>query len=143
VPLARAAENVEHVLRLASQRGVTHARIALNPAELGSIDVHLRHTSDGIVARVVAHSPEAVQQLQQAAADLRRSLEDKGLNLLNLDVGHSGDERSAGAAGHGFGDGGNRTSGGSGDAGETAGTGETTTTSTLQLPNGVLVDVLA
>jgi flagellar hook-length control protein FliK len=144
VPLARAAENVEHVLRLAASRGVTHARIALNPAELGSIDVHMRHTAEGLVATVVAHAAESVQQLQNAAGDLRRSLEQQGLNLLSLDIAHSGDERSAGRAGtDGDGPGGR---GGSGDsvAGDAAAAeGEATVKTNLQLPNGVLVDVLA
>jgi flagellar hook-length control protein FliK len=145
VPLSRAAENVEHVLRLAANRGVTHARIALNPESLGSVDVHLRHTSDGLVAHVVAHAPEAVQQLQQAAADLRRQLEGQGVNLLSLDIGQSaGDERSAGRAGSGFGDDGSGRNGGqpAGTAADTADA-EVTVNSTLQLPNGVLVDVLA
>ena len=146
VPLARAAENVEHVLRLAANRGVTHARIALNPQSLGSVDVHLRHTADGLVATVVAHSPEAAQQLQQAAADLRRQLEGQGVNLLSLDIGQSaGDERSASRAGAGFGDDGRgegraHSNGTGSAAGPDA---ETTVKSTLQLPNGVLVDVLA
>jgi hypothetical protein len=144
VPLARAAETVEHVLRLAASRGVTHARIALNPAELGSIDVHLRHTAEGLVAKVVAHSAEAVVQLQQAANDLRRSLEEQGVNILNLDIGHSGEDRSAGRAGSGAGDEGHgRERGGDPVADGAAVDGEVTVKTNLQLPNGVLVDVLA
>lgn len=137
VPLARSAEAVEHVLRLASARGVTHARIALHPQELGSIDLHIRSTNEGIVARVVAHSAESVQTLQNAANDLRKSLEEQGVNVLNLDIGHSG-ERSAGRSGS--------ESGGTsyeGPAAEGSDETPTETTSTLRLPNGVLVDVLA
>ena len=144
VPLARSAEAVEHVLRLASSGGVTHARIALHPEELGSVDVHIRSTSEGLVARVVAHSAEAVQTLQHAANDLRKSLEEQGLNVLSLDVGSSGDERAAGRAGAG--QTGSDSDSGSGRGGESAGPGAddtSTETSTLRLPNGVLVDVLA
>ena len=142
VPLARAAEAVEHVLRLASSRGVTHARIALRPADLGAVDVHIRSTAEGLVARVVAHSAEAVQTLQHAAGDLRRSLEEQGLNVLNLDIGQAG-ERSAGRAGS---DADGLASGGrDGDpSGSASGDDEhTTETKTLRLPTGVLVDVLA
>jgi flagellar hook-length control protein FliK len=142
VPLARAAEAVEHVLLLASARGVTHARIALRPAELGAVDVHLRSTAEGIVARLVAHSPAAAQTLQQSAADLRRSLESQGLTLLNLDIGQSG-ERSAGRAGadaSGLAGGQPDTGSGSDAAGDEDTSIETTS---LRLPNGVLVDVLA
>jgi flagellar hook-length control protein FliK len=137
IPLPRAAEAVEHVLHvIASRGGVTHARIALHPAELGSVDVHIRSTAEGLVARVVAHTAEAVQTLQNAANDLRQSLEDKGLNLMSLDIGQPG-ERDAGRA--------------AGDAGGhsavadelVAGDDEDTTTETLRLPSGVLVDVLA
>jgi flagellar hook-length control protein FliK len=137
VPLARAAEAVEHVLRVATSRGgVTHARIALRPAELGSIDVHIRSTAEGLVARIVAHTAQTVQTLEHAANDLRHSLEEQGLNLKSLDIGQPG-EREAGRAGA--------------DArGHAPGTdesvatdGEDTTTETLRLPSGVLVDVLA
>jgi flagellar hook-length control protein FliK len=147
VPVSHAAETVEHVLRLGSSRGTTHARVTLNPAELGSIDLHLRQTADGLVAKVTAHAPEAVMQLQQAAAELRRSLEQQGVNVLSLDIGqHAGDERAAGRAGGGFaGDGGNDGRGQGAAGGSAAGDGAdvTTTKTTLQLPNGVLVDVLA
>src|SRR4051794_24894666 len=145
VPLARAAETVEHILRLSSGRGVTHARIALTPESLGSIDVHLRHTSDGLVARLVAHAPEAVQQLQQAAADLRQQLEGQGVNLLSLDIGQSTpDDGSAASAGAGFGEDGRGDSRGQADGDAAAGDdADITVNSTLQLPDGVLVDVLA
>jgi flagellar hook-length control protein FliK len=139
VPLARTAETVEHVLSLASARGITHARIALHPAELGTVDVHIRSTAEGLVARVVAHSAEAVQTLQHAAGDLRRSLEEQGLNVLNLDINQSG-ESGTGRAGADSG--GRKTF-----EGASAGTAETddptTASTTLRLPSGVLVDVLA
>jgi flagellar hook-length control protein FliK len=140
VPLARSAEAVEHVIRLASSRGVTHARIALHPEELGSVDVHIRSTAEGLVARVVAHSAEAVQTLQHAANDLRKALEEQGLNVLNLDIGASG-ERSAGRSSADAGE----LAGGDaqGDAGSGAADDTSTETSSLRLPNGVLVDVLA
>jgi flagellar hook-length control protein FliK len=142
VPLARSAEAVEHVLRLASSGGVTHARIALRPADLGSVDVHIRSTAEGLVARVVAHSAEAVQTLQNAAGDLRRSLEEHGLTLMSLDIGQSG-EPGTGRAGSDAGElasGGREGSSHEGLDGDDATTTETTT---LRLPSGVLVDVLA
>jgi flagellar hook-length control protein FliK len=137
VPLARAAEAVEHVLRLASSRGVTHARIALNPADLGAVDVHIRSTAEGLVARVVAHSADAVQTLQHAAGDLRRSLEEQGLHVMSLDIGQPG-ESGTGRAG-------SESNGRStyDDSPTGADTEETTETKTLRLPTGVLVDVLA
>ena len=143
VPLARAAETVEHVLRLASARGVSHARVMLRPAELGSIDIHLRQTSEGLVARVVAATPEAAQQLQQAAGDLRRSLEQQGLTLVGLDIGQSGGDRLAGRSGASAGDGEGAHGDQPGGTDASADDDDETTSETLQLPNGVLVDVLA
>jgi flagellar hook-length control protein FliK len=139
VPLARSAEAVEHVIRLASAGGVTHARIALHPEELGSVDVHIRSTNEGIVARVVAHSAESVQTLQHAANDLRKSLEEQGVNVLTLDIGQSGDERSAGRSGT---EGGGLARG-DGQVATAEQESTETKTSTLRLPSGVLVDVLA
>jgi len=142
VPLARAPQTVESVIKLASSRGVTQARIALDPPELGSIEIRLRSTSEGVVARVIADAPQAAQTLQHAAAELRRSLEQQGVNLLGLDIGHSGDEHAASGT-HGQGAG---TRGGSGDgdgaAGDMGGE-ETSSETSLRLPDGVLVDVLA
>jgi flagellar hook-length control protein FliK len=137
VPLARAAEAVENVVRLVATRGgVTHARVALRPESLGSIDVHIRSTPDGLVARVVAHAPAAVQTLQQAAGDLRQSLEEQGLNFASLDIGQPGERRAGGRA--------HENGGGSPAADESVALdSDTTTTETLRLPTGVLVDVLA
>jgi flagellar hook-length control protein FliK len=150
VGLEHAVETVRLALRHGAERGVTHARISLTPRELGTIEVHLRQTADGLVARVVAEHGAAAQQLQQAGAELRRSLEQQGVTVLQLDIGASGDEtaRRHGAAfeaAFGQGDRDRR-----GDAGAEAldgvGDGDADdgqTTNTLQLPNGALVDVLA
>jgi flagellar hook-length control protein FliK len=149
VGLEHAVETVRLALRHGAERGVTHARISLTPRELGSIEVHLRQTADGLVARVVAEHASAAQQLQQAGAELRRQLESQGLTLLRLDIGASGDERADrrgsafdSAAAFGERDGGGRGA----DADPLApldGTADADRTTTLQLPNGALVDVLA
>jgi flagellar hook-length control protein FliK len=141
--LDQAAESVEATIRLAAQRGAGHARIALRPAELGGIEIRLRQTAAGLSATVVAEAPEAAQVLQQAAGELRRSLEDQGLQLLRLDVSVADDRQ----AGHGAGAAGEdrprgRSEGDSGDAGPEDGP-DVESETAVQLPNGVLVDVLA
>jgi len=151
VGLEHAVETVRLALRHGAERGVTHARISLTPRELGTVEVHLRQTAEGLVARVVAEHAGAVQQLQQAGAELRRSLESQGLTLLRLDIGASGDETAGrrGAAFDGaaaFGDDDRRRRDGADalaplDGAISADAGEAVTT--LQLPNGALVDVLA
>jgi flagellar hook-length control protein FliK len=129
----------------ASQRGVNRARIALRPEELGGVEIHLRHTAEGLSARLVADAPQAAQVLAQAAGDLRRSFEEQGLNLVRIDVATADDDRAgtgAGAAQHGDGER-RRHSGGAG--GEIAGAPTDTpiVERTIELANGALVDVLA
>jgi flagellar hook-length control protein FliK len=145
VPLQHAVETVRLTLGAAAQRGVTRARIALRPEELGGVEVHLRHTAEGLSARVVAEAPEAAHLLAQAAGELRRTLEQQGLNLVRLDIATAGDDApgtGAGAAGNERRDG-RRHAGGR--PGEIAGseTDQTIAERTIELPNGALVDVLA
>ena len=67
------------------------------------------------------------------------------MNLIGLDIGQqSADEGAAGRASSGFGDESGRRDGQSAAGGADSGdAGEVTQKTTLQLPNGVLVDVLA
>jgi flagellar hook-length control protein FliK len=144
VPLAQAVETVRLTINASAQRGVTRARIALRPEELGGVEVHLRHTAEGLSARVVAEVPEAAHLLAQAAGELRRTLEQQGVNIVRIDVGTAGDE----AAGTGAGAAGNEQRGGRRHGGSTA-AGDAPETElpipgrTIELPNGALVDVLA
>jgi flagellar hook-length control protein FliK len=148
--MSRVPETTATMIHIAAERGVTHARLNLKPVELGGIEVRLRTTPQGIEAKLVADSPEAAKLLQTAAADLRRDLEARDVNLLSLDVSTQSEQQSNPQAQFGdeFGDaqgfgfaGGRRRNGSTDDAGltETAASAETT----LVLPNGVLVDVLA
>jgi flagellar hook-length control protein FliK len=146
VPLYRAPNVAAVVIHLAQQHGVTHARINLKPAELGGIEVRLHHTPQGVAAHLVADSPEAAKALQQASDDLRRNLESRDVTLLSLDVSTSNgdDGRQAG-----FGADASRD--GSASAGRPSRYGlaqdeqpaEAPAATTLVLPDGVLVDVLA
>lgn len=92
VSLQEAVDAVKATFTTASQSGLTSARISLSPASLGSIEISLTQTSEGLVAHVTADHPDAVRTLQQNAADLRRSLEAGGQPLLQLDIGASGDQ---------------------------------------------------
>ena len=148
VPLSKAADAVENVIRLGSQRGVTHARLSLKPADLGGVEIRLQQTSTGLTASVVADGVEAAQMLQQAGAELRQKLEAQGIHLQSLDISYSGDEqRDARSAAAETGDGERRSSTGDSstatDGGELTPTEEISVEETLELPDGVLVDVLA
>jgi flagellar hook-length control protein FliK len=150
--MGRVVENTAVLLRVAAERGVTHARLNLKPAELGGIEVRLRATSDGVSAQLVADSPEAARMLSQAGDDLRRQLADQNVNLLSLDVSTSGEQQQGAAqfaadagADHGYRSGSaSRAGHRAADAGDTAeAIAPAGNESTLLLPTGVLVDVLA
>jgi len=107
--------------------------------------VRLHSTPQGISAHLIADSPEAAKALQHASDDLRRQLESRDVNLLSLDVSTSNgdDARQAG-----FG----ADAGREGSASTPSRTGYGLTgdepaaapaETTLVLPDGVLVDVLA
>jgi hypothetical protein len=98
-PLHQAPRAVAELLHLAVDRGITHAKLNLRPADLGGIEIRLQTSSAGVTAQVVADSPEAAKLLQQAADDLRRSLERSNVTLLSLDIGTAGQDRFDGSAG--------------------------------------------
>jgi flagellar hook-length control protein FliK len=103
VRLAELAKAAQTAITVTSQNGGTTARIVLHPAELGSVQIHLRYSSDGVTATIRADSPQAAQVLHEAAPDLRRALEGQGLSLLDLDVhdqsGGSPADRDPGSTG--------------------------------------------
>jgi Flagellar hook-length control protein FliK len=142
-PLQRAPAAVAALLQLASDRGISRARIALKPVELGGIEIRLQTTAGGVAAQVVADSPEAAKLLAQAGDDLRRALEARDVTLLSLEVSTSGEERRESTRG------GDRAAQTQASAARTARnpaqTPEPTqpTTTVIELPGGLLVDVLA
>ena len=141
--LSQAVETVEAIVRMAQSSGVTRARVALHPEQLGGLEIHLRHTADGIAARVVADSSQAAHMLRGGGEELRRSLEAQGMNLVSFDVDTAGaqDERRSGFDGQpGQGGPGTRPDADPLEGPEAI---ETIEEKTVQLPNGVLVDVLA
>jgi flagellar hook-length control protein FliK len=81
------AERVQELVRIATTRaGNARATLQLRPESLGRIDVQLRTTRDGLVATIAAHDQAGLDALQQAGTELRRALEDKGVQLHSLDL---------------------------------------------------------
>jgi flagellar hook-length control protein FliK len=105
VDLQQAVEQLHGTIALAASQGLAQARIVLHPAELGEILVHLTQTARGLLARVSADSPAAMQALAAARGELRQSLGSLGIDLARLDVGHSAPQGTGadarGAAGGG------------------------------------------
>jgi flagellar hook-length control protein FliK len=87
-------EAIRATIELASAQGTNQARIALQPAELGEIRIHLSQSADGLVARVTADTPAAAQALAQGRSELHQSLSALGTPLLRLDVGAFGQSQT-------------------------------------------------
>jgi flagellar hook-length control protein FliK len=85
--VVQSAERVQELVRIATTRGGNaRATLQLRPEALGQVDIQLRTTRDGLVATIAAHDQAGLDALQQAGADLRRLLEDKGVTLHSLDL---------------------------------------------------------
>ncbi|HTI32800.1 MAG TPA: flagellar hook-length control protein FliK, partial [Miltoncostaea sp.] len=143
IRLREAAETVRLTISAASTAGVSHARIALRPEALGGIEILLSHGPAGLSATVTADSLAAAHALQRAADDLQRSLADQGLSLVRLDIDVAGDRAQArGRDDHERGP--QRGRDHRNHRADDAITGAApVAATTLELSNGVLVDVLA
>jgi flagellar hook-length control protein FliK len=140
VLLTHAAETLRLTISAANAQGVSRARIALKPAELGGIEIALAHGPSGLSATVTADSAQAAHALQRAADELQRTLAQQGLSLVRLEINVAGEgpqargreDRGTSADDHG-----------AGRAAAADETDESTAARTIELPNGALVDVLA
>jgi flagellar hook-length control protein FliK len=143
----RAPAAVATLLQVASDRGITHAKMALRPVELGGIEIRLQSSAAGVTAQVVADSPEAARMLAQHGDELRRALEARDVNLISLEVSTTADQQQQQSARGEWTDGddaGHPTTSGGSSTGDAEGDAEPApTTSTIELPGGLLVDVLA
>jgi hypothetical protein len=141
-----AVDRVQDLVRIAASRaGGARAMMQLKPVELGTVDVHLRTTREGLVATIAAHDQAGLDALQQAGPELRRTLEDRGVNVARLDL-----QLSAGQSGLGSGADARQASSGSGRGRSTGpvpedgvAEDELTVTTVPSQSAGVLVDVQA
>jgi flagellar hook-length control protein FliK len=122
--------------------------MALRPAELGGSEIRQQSPAAGISAQLVADSPEAARMLAQHGDELRRALEARDVTLLSLEVSTTADHQQQQSARGEWTDGddaGSATSSGR-STGDAEGDAEPTSSpihSTIELPGGLLVDVLA
>ena len=83
-------------IQVAARQGVTQARIALHPQELGEVRVHLTQSSAGLIARVTADTPAAARALSEGHSELAHTLSSLGVSLLRLDIGSPGQQQAGG-----------------------------------------------
>jgi hypothetical protein len=154
VGLQQALDELDGTIQLAARQGLAQARIALEPAELGEIRIHLVQTAAGLIARVTAGTSAVAQALVGGHGELRQSLTSLGLNLATLELGHHEQAAHGGpTAEHGH-----NGAAGRGESGQRSPRGERgevdNSTSDIQIEqqavaptqsqgNGALVDVLA
>jgi len=69
-----------------AERGIGHARIHINPRELGPVDVHLTLTGDQLRADFSSAQPEVRQALEHSLPQLRHLLDQHGLQLAHADI---------------------------------------------------------
>jgi flagellar hook-length control protein FliK len=96
--MSHAIETIHATMSAADAQGNAQARITLNPAALGDLTIHLRQTDEGLVARVVATSPDTAATLSQSSSELRRTLDGLGVTVLSLDIGTSQQQQQESAA---------------------------------------------
>jgi len=97
------------------REGVQHARLQLNPAELGPVQVQIALEGSAATVQMVADHPLTRQALEEAMPALAGSLRDAGLTLAGGGVFEQ--QRQAASQGEGRGEG-----GGARDALDTRGT---------------------
>ena len=141
--LGDVVDTVQLTVATAARQGFSAARISLSPAELGGVRIELTETSDGLTARVIADHPAAAQVLAQSAGELRSTLSSLGITLAHLDIGTSADHAGAGTGDSAASRRERNARGDDGDDDDLAPGAEAPTDTTLQLANGVLIDVLA
>jgi len=147
VDLQHVIDAARATIAMAARQGVTQARIALRPAELGDVRIHLSQSADGLLARVTADSPAAAQALAEGRAELHQSLSSLGVSLLRLDIGsgqsQAQDREGRFSAGPSGSSASRATSGSEEDDAPEAVSQLAGPTSANGLDNGALVDVLA
>lgn len=89
-------DSIRATIQLAARQGLAQARIALQPQDLGHISIRLSQTSGGLLARVSAETPAAVQALTDARSELHQSLSSLGVSLLRLDINSFGQPQAGG-----------------------------------------------
>ena len=81
-----APESAAQLIQIAADRGITHAKLNLKPVELGGIEVRLKIDAAGRHRPPRGRLGRGGEAADQAADDLRRDLEERDVNLLSLDV---------------------------------------------------------
>lgn len=91
------AENTDRIVRAAkaaSQRGSSRIQIRLEPPELGTVRIEIKHGSNGLQLQLQVASARTQQLLQQNSTQLRTALQGSGFQNTQIDIEVRVDVRS-------------------------------------------------
>jgi flagellar hook-length control protein FliK len=78
--------------------GGGEVRLRLDPPELGEILIHVTVDGDHVRVHVQADNPDAARLLRDSTPGLSSLLDDRGLGLVDVFVGHEDPRRGSGQA---------------------------------------------
>jgi len=82
-------QNIDRIVKAARtivNRRSSVMQLRLDPPELGTLRVEIRHSADGLNLQLQATNPKAQQLLQQHSSELRSALEAQGFQTTRIDV---------------------------------------------------------
>jgi flagellar hook-length control protein FliK len=101
--------NVDRVVKAAKAvvaRGSSTIQLRLDPPDLGTLRIEMRHDSSGLTMQLQATNARAHQLLQQNAGELRAALEASGIQTNKIDIqlrlDLQNDDNSSGQGGYNY-----------------------------------------
>jgi hypothetical protein len=83
-------EQITSQVKARVKSGETSIRMQLNPGELGAIDVQMTHSAKGVSVSFITEQASTGQLLESQVNQLRQSLKDAGVQLVNLNISQHG-----------------------------------------------------
>ena len=90
-----AAQTLDRIVVM-SRTGIDHARLQLNPPELGRVDIRLDLDGNDTRLQLTVQNGTARESMEAMLPKLREALQQQGLGLLDASVSEHSDERSHG-----------------------------------------------
>lgn len=81
---AHLGSKVADRIQIMQQQGIQHARIQLDPPELGQLDIRLQFHQDQLQVNVMSQVPQVRDALEGHSIRLREMLEQQGVELTDL-----------------------------------------------------------
>jgi flagellar hook-length control protein FliK len=83
-------EQITSQVKARVKSGETSIRMQLNPGELGAIDVEMTHSAKGVSVSFITEQASTGQLIESQVNQLRQSLKDAGVQLVNLNISQHG-----------------------------------------------------